>query len=148
MAVRSLESDKLCDCKYGPQRYLLHGWSYTHVEWDIIRHSLVLLFPWLFPSSRVAGMTWLMIFVLHVALSISSSALTPNTFKSRWHSSLNTFLSMCSLSRFITCSQLVPVQSSLGDLFGRRTLNVPHTRSILVLSLRVTLHFHHLTLIS
>ena len=65
-------------------------------------------------------MTESMIFLLHIALSVSSLALSPVLFISRWHASfhlvfghplflfngisgLNTFLSMCSSSRLIAC---------------------------------------------
>ena len=71
-------------------------------------------------SRHLGSPVWLMIFLLHVALSISSPALSPVLFKSRWHTSFHlvfgrpffpgtsvlcTFLSVCFLSlNFITCT--------------------------------------------
>ena len=86
--------------------------------------SFTLAFPIMF------GYRYLQIFLLHIAMSVSSPTLSPVLFKSRWHVSfhlvfgrplfpfevfleypfstlssvLNTFLSMCSLSLLITSS--------------------------------------------
>ena len=105
-----------------------------------------------------------MIFLLHIALSVSSPALSPVLFMYRWHASfhlvfgrpiflypgvsiLNTFISMT----FIILPQQMPVpaQSSPGDLFGSCvTLVVPRMCSFLILSLRVTPHIHSSILFS
>ena len=105
-----------------------------------------------------------MIFLLHIALSVSSPALSPVLFKSRWHASfhlvfgrplflfpgisaLNTFLSMCSPSLLSTC----PYQFNLLSVIfleACATLVVPRMCSFLILSLRVTSHIHRSILIS
>ena len=114
------------------------------------------IIPWLFPSCRVA--VWPMVLLLHIALSVSSPALSPLLFKSRWLASfhhvfgrlssfslvypISTLSSLCVLhlsplsSLLITC----PYQFNLlGDLFGSPvTLIVPRMCSFLILSLHVT----------
>ena len=105
-----------------------------------------------------------MIFLLHIALSVSSPALSPVLFKSRWHASfhlgfgrplflfpgisaLYTFLSMCSPSLLITC----PYQFNLLSVIfleACATLVVPRMCSFMILSLRVTPHIHRSILIS
>ena len=47
----------------------------------------LLLFLWLFPSCTIA--VWLLFFLLHIALSVSSPALSSVLFKSRWHASFH-----------------------------------------------------------
>ena len=99
-----------------------------------------------------------MIFLLHVALSISSPALTPEHFMFLLHvhfhlvsghplvlfpgvSSLNTCLSVCSSSLLIT----FPHQyNRLSVIFLEvcATLVVPRMCSFPILSLRVTPHVH------
>ena len=94
----------------------------------------------------------------HIALSVSSPALSPVLCKSRWHASfhlvfgrplflfpgiyaLNTFLSMCSPSLLITCPYQINLLSVIF-LEACATLVVPRMCSFLILSLRVTPHIH------
>ena len=115
-------------------------------------------------SHHVGSPVWLMIFLLHIALSVSSPALSPVLFRSRWHASfhlvfgrplflfpgisaLNTFLSMCSPSLLITCPYQINLLSVIF-LEACATLFVPRMCSFLILSLRVTPHIHRSILIS
>ena len=105
-----------------------------------------------------------MIFLLHIALSVSPPALSPVLCKSRWHASFHlvfgrplflfpgisalvTFLSMCSPSLLITC----PYQFNLLSVIfleACATLVVPRMWSFLILSFRVTPHIDRSILIS
>ena len=99
-----------------------------------------------------------MIFLLRIAMSISSPALSPVLLKLRWHTCfnfvfsrplflfpcinvLNTFPSMCSSS--LLYHMPVPGQYSLGDLLEARATLVAHRMwTFLILSLRVIPHVH------
>ena len=105
-----------------------------------------------------------MIFLLHIALFVSSPALSPVLCKFRLHASFHlvfgrplflfpgisaliTFLSMCSPSLFITCPYQINLLSVIF-LEACATLVVPRMCSFLILSLRVTPHIHRSILIS
>ena len=115
-------------------------------------------------SHHVGSPVWLMIFLLHIALSVSSPALSSVLFKYRWHASFhlffgrslflfpgisafNTFLSMCSPSLLITCPYQINLLSVIF-LEACATLVVPRMCSFLILSFRVTPHIHRSILIS
>ena len=105
-----------------------------------------------------------MIFLLHIALSVSPPALSPIVFKSREHASfhlvfgrhlfifpgisaLNTFLRMCSPSLLITCPYQINLLSVIF-LEACATLAVPRMCSFLILYFRVIPHIHRSILIS
>ena len=105
-----------------------------------------------------------MIFLLHIALCVSSPALSPVLFKYRLHASFRlvfgrplfllpgisafkTFPSMCSPSLLSTC----PYQFNLLSVIfleACATLVVPRMCSFLILSFLVTPHIHRSILIS
>ena len=113
----------------------------------------------IFFSHHVGSPVSLQIFLLHIALSVSSPALSPALFTSRWHTSfhlvfdlfprvsvLNIFPSVRSSSLLITC----PYQfNRLYVIFLEACATlVPRMCSFLILSLRVTPHIHRSILIS
>ena len=127
------------------------------MDWHV-----TLLFLWLFPSCRVAGITddlssphrpvRLLARSQSSTFQISLTRVFPSCFRSsslpfHWYIRPQHFPPY--VFAISPHHMPVPVQSSLGDLFGSlRHLVVPRMCSFLILSLRVTPHIHRSILIS